>query len=204
MRGPVHRLSESLGVVPGATGETIGGALRGRLKPLGIRSGRYALFLPALLKPKPMLMRARLWTIWDGAKLPALPDGSQVSIAADPGWPPGLDTALGWLDAGPVHLRLDVAERVAGELAWATRHGASALPAGLAGRFAITPDLLPAVLRRLGFRLVPASVLAADAYGPAAPAMILPPRRRRPPQETAPDQPSRITGPFAALAALKR
>jgi ATP-dependent RNA helicase SUPV3L1/SUV3 len=205
MRGPVHRLTESLGVVPGPTEETIGAALRGRLKPLGVRAGRYALFLPALLKPKAMLMRARLWTVWDGAKLPALPDGSQVSIGPDPGWPAGLDTALGWLDAGPVRLRLDVAERVAGELAWATRHGASALPAGLAGRFAIKPDLLPAVLRRLGFRLVPATVLAAGAYGPAAPTMILPPRRRRPPQAEAADQPLRPAGgPFAALAALKR
>jgi ATP-dependent RNA helicase SUPV3L1/SUV3 len=205
IRGPVHLLTEALGVVPGATEDSIPSALRGRLKPLGVRAGRYALFLPALLKPRAMLMRARLWTIWDGGKLPALPGGGLVSIPSETSWPPGLAEALGWIDAGPVRVRLDVAERVAGELAWATRHGASALPAGLAGRFAVKAELLPAVLRRLGFRLVPASVLAADAFGPAAPAMILPPRRRRPVPEQENTPPARTgTGPFAALAALKR
>jgi ATP-dependent RNA helicase SUPV3L1/SUV3 len=205
IRGPVHRLSEALGVVLGAADDSIGGVVRGRLKALGIRSGRYALFLPALLKPKAMLMRARLLSIWDGVRLPALPDGGLVAIPADTAWPPGMAEALGWLDAGPVRVRLDVAERVAGELAWATRRGASALPAGLAGRFAVKAELLPAVLRRLGFRLAPASVLPADAYGPPAPAMLLPPRRRRlvAEQENAPAAPAGL-GPFAALAALKR
>jgi hypothetical protein len=48
-------------------------------------------------------------------------------------------------------------------------------------------------------------VLAADAYGPAAPAMILPPRRRRPAAEQENTPPARTgTGPFAALAALRR
>jgi len=138
-------------------------------------------------------------------KVPALPGGGLVSIPADTSWPSGLGEALGWLDAGPVRLRLDVAERVAGELAWATRHGASALPAALAGRLAVKAELLPAVLRRLGFRLVPASVLAAEAYGPPAPAMLLPPRRRRPAPEQENMPPGRHgAGPFAALAALKR
>jgi ATP-dependent RNA helicase SUPV3L1/SUV3 len=205
IRGPVHRLSEALGVVPGATDEAIPAALRGRLKPLGVRAGRFALFLPTLLKPRPMLMRARLWTIWEGVRLPALPAGGLVSIPADTSWPAGLAEALGWLDAGPVRLRLDVAERVAGELSWATRHGASALPAGLAGRFAVKAELLPAVLRRLGVRLAPASVLTPEEYGPPAPAMILPPRRRRPaPEQENTPRARVVAGPFAALAALKR
>jgi ATP-dependent RNA helicase SUPV3L1/SUV3 len=101
-----------------------------------------------------------------------------------------------------VLLRLDIAERVAAELAWAARRGATAVPAGLASRFSLKPDLLPVVLRRLGFRVLPAAGLAAEEYGPPAPAMILPLRRRRPAAEPAP-QP-RAHGPFAALAALKR
>ena len=75
-------------------------------------------------------------------------------------------------------LRLDIAERVAAELAWATRRGATALPAGLASRFSLKADMLPVVLRRLGFRIVPAGGLAANEFGPPAPAMILPLRRR--------------------------
>ena len=60
------------------------------------------------------------------------------------------------------------------------------MPAGLASRFSLKADLLPVVLRRLGFRVVPAEVLAADAYGPPAPAMLLPLRRRRPVGERRP------------------
>jgi ATP-dependent RNA helicase SUPV3L1/SUV3 len=109
---------------------------------------------------------------------------------------------MGWLEAGPVLLRLDIAERVAAELAWATRRGPTALPAGLASRFSLKVDLLPVVLRRLGFRVVPAGVLPADQFGPPAPAMLLPLRRRR----TVATQPLSVQapGPFAALAALKR
>jgi len=205
LRGPLHMLTEALGVVPGATEETVGAELRSRLKPIGVRAGRYALFMPALLKPRAMAMRARLWAVWEGAAMPALPDGGLVSIPPDPGgWPAGLADALGWLDAGPARLRIDVAERVAAELAWATRRGASALPAGLAGRFALKADLLPAVLRKLGFRLAPASVLAADQFGPPALAMLLPPRRRRAAGVGEPGPAVVASGPFAALAALKR
>jgi ATP-dependent RNA helicase SUPV3L1/SUV3 len=101
-----------------------------------------------------------------------------------------------------VLLRLDIAERVAAELAWSARRGATAMPAGLASRFALKADLLPVVLRRLGFRVVPAEVLAADAYGPPAPAMLLALRRRRAVASEA--TPVRTHGPFAALAVLKR
>jgi ATP-dependent RNA helicase SUPV3L1/SUV3 len=206
LRGPLHRLTEALGVVPGATEDWIGPDLRGKLKPIGVRAGRYALFMPALLKPRAMLMRARLWAIWNGTKLADLPDAGLVSTPSERSWPASLAEALGWLDAGPVWLRLDVAERVAGELGWSTRRGASALPAGLAARFAVKAELLPIVLRRLGFRLLPASVLTPDQYGPPAPAMILPPRRRRQAltEPVAPLPERAASGPFAALAALKR
>ena len=111
---------------------------------------------------------------------------------------------MGWLEAGPVLLRLDIAERVAAELAWATRRGATAMPAGLASRFSLKSDLLPVVLRRLGFRIVPAG-------GPGRGCSTV--RRRLPcccrcggggrvPRIAPPG--ARPHGPFAALAALKR
>ena len=100
-------------------------------------------------------------------------------------------------------LRLDIAERVAAELAWATRRGPTAMPAGLASRFSLKADLLPVVLRRLGFRVVP-----AERPGGGRSTV----RRRRPcccrcgagarSQAAAP--PVHAHGPFAALAALKR
>ncbi len=199
LRGPVHRLGEALGFLPAE--DEIAPELRARLKAIGVRAGRYALFLPAMLKPGPAAMRARLLALAQGVAMPVLPPPGKVSLPLAPDWPGGMAAALGWLEVGPGLLRVDIAEKVAAELAWAARNGATALPAGLASRFSVRADLLPVVLRRLGFRMMPAGGLSAAEYGPPAPAMILPPRRKRPP---VPPPLVVRSGPFAALAALKR
>ena len=90
IRGPVHRLSESLGVVAGPADDAIQGTARGRLKALGIRTGRYAMFLPALLKPRPMLTRARLWSIW-----------GRCQAAGSAAWRSGLHPRRDGVAAGP-------------------------------------------------------------------------------------------------------
>ena len=198
LRGLLHRLVEGLGVIsePG----DIAPALRGQLKTLGVQAGRHALFLPLLLKPRPAELRAALWGLARGVAPPSLPPAGAVSIAAPVDWPEGFAQAIGWLDVGPRLLRLDIAERLTAELAWAARRGAVPLPAGLASRLSIRAEMLPAVLRRLGFRLFPAAVLADGEYGPPAPAMMLPERRRRPVEAVAVPR----EGPFAALAALRQ
>ncbi len=204
LRGPLHRLTEALGLIPGVDAETLSPALRPQLRALGIRSGRFALFMPALMKPRAAAMRARLWSLHRGIAVPALPSSALVSVPADQsGWPAGFAAMLGWIEAGPILLRLDIAEKVAGELGYRSRRGPAALPAGLASRFAIKPDMLPAVLRQLGFRVLPAAGLGSDQQGPPAPAMLTPLRRRRPVVEEA--APVKVaTGPFAALAVLRR
>ena len=204
-RGPLHRLHESLGLVPGVDEETLAPELRTRLKAIGVRSGRFALFLPMVMKPHAALMRARLWSIQHGFALPALPGPGAVSLPAATDWPPGFAAAMGWLEAGPIHLRVDIAEKVAGELGYASRKGPALVPPGLASRFAIKADMVPAVLRALGFRVIPGGGLLPEAYGPPAPAMLVPLRRRRPNQPAPEPIPAPILhGPFAALAALKR
>jgi ATP-dependent RNA helicase SUPV3L1/SUV3 len=202
LRGMLHRLTESLGLIPGDEGDALPPRSRAALKAIGVKAGRFGLFLPALLKPRAAAMRRLLWCVQHGRAAPALPAPDLVSLPLQPDWPPGFAEAMGWLQAGPVLLRLDIAERVAAELAWAARRIATAVPAGLASRFSLKADLLPVVLRRLGFRVFPAVGLAADEYGPPAPAMILPLRRKRPAVEPAPQV--HAHGPFAALAVLKR
>ncbi|HEX4365836.1 MAG TPA: helicase-related protein [Rhodopila sp.] len=204
LRGPLHRLTESLGLIPGLDEETLSPDIRPRLRALGVRSGRFALFIPALLKARPAEMRARLWALHNSARTPVLPPAALVSIQAhQPDWPPAFAAMAGWVEAGPILLRLDIAEKIAGELGYRCRRGPSALPSGLASRFAIKPDMLPAVLRPLGFRVLPAAALHPDQVGPPAPAMLMPLRRRRPLTEAAPPQPA-ANGPFAALAVLRR
>ncbi len=204
LRGPLHRLTEALGVLPGSVGDGLDPALRTRLKVLGVKAGRFALFLPALLKPRACAMRAWLWALQRGIAVPvAFPPPGAVALAPPPDWPAGFAEALGWVNAGPVLLRLDIAERVVAELAWATRRRSAALPAGLANRLSIRPELVPAVLRRLGFRVVPGASLPAGQYGPPAPPMVAPLRRQVPSHATAPEPALGAEGPFAALAALK-
>jgi ATP-dependent RNA helicase SUPV3L1/SUV3 len=200
-RGLLHRLTEALGLMVGDEGEQLTPKARAALKAIGVKAGRFGLYLPALLKPGAAAMRARLWSVQHGVPAPDLPAPDLVSLPRQQEWPAGFGEAMGWLEAGPALLRLDIAERVAAELAWATRRGAAAMPWGLASRFSVKADLLPVVLRRLGFRVLPAGVASADEFGPPAPAMLLPLRRRR----TGPDPavPIQAHHPFAALAALK-
>jgi ATP-dependent RNA helicase SUPV3L1/SUV3 len=203
LRGPLHRLTEALGIIPEE--DTVSGELRSWLRALGVRAGRFALFMPALLKPRAALMRMRLWTLHRGIALPDLPHAALVSVPADqPDWPAGFAAAAGWVEAGPILLRLDIAEKIAGELGYRARRGPAALPDGLASRMAIKADLLPAVLRQVGFRVLPAGGLMAEQQGPPAPAMLTPLKRRRPsaPRPAPPAKPA--SGPFAALAVLRR
>ena len=203
LRGPLHELIEAGGVVPGATDGAIPPALRGRLKALGARAGRFALFIPALLKPRAVARRAQLWALRHGVPVPALPHPGQVAMAPPPDWPPGFAAAMGWVAAGPVLLRLDVTERIAAELNWATRGGPAPVPPDLPSRLAIRADALPAVLHGLGLHLRPGPALTAEEHGPPAPPLMH--AARRPARRTRPAQPPvRPDSPFAALAGLRR
>ncbi|WP_419728393.1 helicase-related protein [Lichenicola sp.] len=150
--------------------------LRARLKPLGVRAGRFAVFMPALLKPRPARLRAMLLAIRAGIPLPTLPQEGRISMPRDTldGAQAGFLTKLGWVECGPLLLRLDIAERVAGELLWLTRRRPTALPADLASRLSTRTELLPLVLPALGVRMLPPVALPDDAFGPPPPAMLGP------------------------------
>ena len=197
LRGLLHRVMEAGGVEPDAT--ELDGPARGALKALGVRAGRFALFVPALLKPRAMARRAALWALAARVPTPPLPSSSVVAVA--PFGPPGFAEAMGFVPAGPVLIRLDVAERIAAELAWLSRDRAAMLPDGLAPRLAVRAEQLPAVLRALGVRIVPGVTLPDAEYGPPAPPMMQTTRPRRRPAVTSVPVPE---GPFAALGQLRR
>ncbi|WP_245870125.1 helicase-related protein [Teichococcus rhizosphaerae] len=172
LRGPAFRLREYLGLVPGGTEAEVNPELRQKLKAIGIRAGRFALYLPEMLKPKPMALRAQLWALKADCDVPSVPGGGLVSVPPPEGWPEGFAATMGWVQAGPVLLRLDVAERVAGELGHLTRRAPAMLPPDVASRLGVKADILPGVLQALGFRLLAPEPMAEDAFGPPAPAMV--------------------------------
>lgn len=197
LRGPAFQLRETLGLKPGDTRNNIGHELRAKLKAIGIRAGRFALYVPEALKPRPMALRAQLWALSFDLPTPPLPAPGLVSIPTDGvmalSWPEGFSAIMGWVSAGPVLLRLDVAERVAAELGYLTRRAPAPLPPEILGRFGIKGDMLEPVLTALGFRLIPSEVLAEDMQGPVLPAMVAWARPAAPPRRQ--NQPNRGRGP---------
>jgi ATP-dependent RNA helicase SUPV3L1/SUV3 len=198
LRGPMHVLGEGLGVVPGPA--LFSPALRGRLRALGVKTGSFALFMPALLKPAALRLRALLWALAEGrAEVPALPAPGSIAWRDGDAAAPGFAAAMGWLPAGPVFIRLDVAERVAAELTAATRRQPIALSPALGPRLGVKSAELPAVLRGLGFRLVPQAGEAAPMLAPLRAGM-----RRRVAGVPSADLAPVPAGPFASLAVLHR
>ena len=204
LRGALHRLGENLGLVAGVDEDVVAPALRPKLRQLGVRLGRLALFVPAALKPRTAAMRARLWALAHGVPVPDLPAGSVVSMPIRQDWPEGFAAAMGWVECGRVLIRLDIAERIAGELGHLTRGGAIMLPRNLGSRFAVATDLVPVILRRLGFSIAPGGGLPPEAFGPPTPAMLTRLRQRRPRAAIPVARAIPASGAFAALAALKR
>ncbi len=189
LRGPAFQLREALGLAPGNTNDSITQDLRQKLKAIGVRAGRFALFVPEALKPRAMALRAQLWALARNIPTPALPAPGLVALqireakegeeAPPPaGWPPGFATAIGWLPAGSVMLRLDVAERIAAELGYLTRRAPAMLPPDLASRLGVKGDTLAAALAALGFRLLEAPPLAENEFGPPVPVRVAAPRPR--------------------------
>ncbi|WP_149540824.1 helicase-related protein [Siccirubricoccus phaeus] len=210
LRGPAYQLRESLGLAPGNTDGTVPPDLRQKLKAIGVRAGRYALFVPEALKPRAMALRAQIWSLIRNIETPALPAPGLVALQlreaaegeANPpppaGWPSGFAQAMGWLPAGPVLLRLDVAERIAGELAYLTRRAPAPPPPDLASRLGVKADMLGVALSALGFRLLEPVPLEEGQYGPPTPLRVAQPRpqhHRGPRQGQGPRDGQRHGGP---------
>jgi ATP-dependent RNA helicase SUPV3L1/SUV3 len=194
LRGPAFRLREELGLAMGRTDPEIRPDLRQKLKGIGIRAGRYALFVPEAMKPKAMALRAQLWSLLRGIETPRLPGGGLIAVPAREDWPRGFAETMGWLPAGPVLLRLDVAERIAGEIGHLTRRAPAMLPGDLASRLGVKGDVLGPVLEAMGFRLMPAEVLEEKAFGPPAPARIAHARPARPEHHRGPRRADQARG----------
>jgi len=193
LRASAFLLTEGLGLAPALEPRPERPA-RLLLRRHGIEAGRLALFLPALLKPKAARLRAILWAVHHGSAVPEASAPSLVSLPAKPdSWPEGFAGAMGWIPAGPLLLRLDIAERVAGDLAHLVREGPAKVPDGLSSRLGCSPAAIPAVLRALGFR----TQLSEDG------ALLVRAMRRKTASAAEPVA-AKEAGPFGALVALRR
>jgi ATP-dependent RNA helicase SUPV3L1/SUV3 len=153
-RGLAYQLVESLGTVARRRALEAAGQLsradRESLRACGVRIGFATLYLPALLKPAAVRLRALLWFAWTGIQhAPPAPGAVTVKIACDA--PEEFYEAVGYPVLDGRAVRADILERIDGALRQATRKGAHAVTPevmSLAGLSADDTAALLVALRR--------------------------------------------------------
>lgn len=215
LRGLMHGLLEQGGLMPLPPAHYLTPRNAAFLRKQGITTGPTTFFCPALLRPQAMALRALLLAIHTQSPAPPLPRMGAVSFKPSPERPlsaqeSALLARIGWVKAGPVWLRLDIAEDTRRTLAHLAQTTCAALPQGLASRLGITTATLPEVLNGLGIRLYPPTPMGKQHYGPPAPLLLRPVKQgvaaRTPHKRPALPRraPIRADSPFAALAVLQK
>jgi ATP-dependent RNA helicase SUPV3L1/SUV3 len=153
-RGLAFALAESLGTVPrreaAAQVAALSSADRTALARLGVTVGRLTVFLPALLRPEVLRLRARLFAARHGGPDAAAPDGIP-SLPVDASRPAAFYTACGYQAVGPWAVRVDRLDRAAALVARLSREGPFRLPAELEALLGRSPAELPALVKALGY-----------------------------------------------------
>ena len=128
-KGLAFSLFEGLGTLPAMA---VLQQLRGlsetdkpRLARLGLRFGVESIYLPDLLKPAPIELRALLWNLYHGTEgvFHAPPPAGRVAIDAVEGVPDDFWLAVGYRRLGGRVMRVDMVERVALIVRNAAREG---------------------------------------------------------------------------------
>ena len=198
-RGLAYQLIERLGSMPRRLASREIKALtledRAALSRLGVRIGRQAVFLPAMLGPAPRAARALLWAVHAGSdRTPPTPLGEALSMPFDSTVPNAFYQAIGYRRAGPVALRLDAVERILARAGKLLRGGPFAPTSPMAALAGCDLAGFGAVLSGLGYRAEAPDAQGVVFYG--APSRSRHHGRRR--RETA-----NPCSPFAKLASLR-
>ncbi|HSD26040.1 MAG TPA: helicase-related protein, partial [Vicinamibacteria bacterium] len=153
-RGLAFALAEGLGAVARRAVARQVGALtaddRRDLSRLGVTTGRLAVFLPALLRPEALGLRARLFAIREKRPAEAGP-GGPPSVPRDPRQPAAFYLACGYLPAGPRAVRLDRMEQAAAVASRLSRGGPFVPPRELPKVLGCRLEEAKAVLTAIGY-----------------------------------------------------
>jgi ATP-dependent RNA helicase SUPV3L1/SUV3 len=194
-RGLTYQLGEALGSLPAAQVAAQRAALssadRASLARLGVRLGTEFVYFERLLKPDAVALRALLWSIREGAPLPApIPAPGRLSLPREAD--PAFYAAIGYAPLGGRALRLDRVERLAAAARGLARQGKFSATPELAQIAMSSMDDLTPMLVGLGYRAIVAEGSVTFHPRPR------PKRRSRPPAPQAAED-----NPFAKLRALR-
>jgi ATP-dependent RNA helicase SUPV3L1/SUV3 len=159
-RGLAYRLIESFGSLPRCEARDLAADLmpadRRRLGACGVRFGLESIFMPAMLKPRAMRLRALLWSVRRGATIVAAPEPGRVSLAPSEGVGTEFYEACGYRVIGGQALRVDMLDRFALRLRRDSRSGPVALTAEHLSLVGLPAESAAAVVCALGYRSVAA------------------------------------------------
>lgn len=155
-RGLIFQLREGLGSMVRATGQAQIAALttadRKALRAQGVRIGVTSVFMPSLLKPKAMRLRAHLWSAMQQAPSYAIPAPGRVSVTHAGAVPNEFLEAIGYRAIGGNAVRLDILDRVAVRLIKLAKQGPFEMPAELPSMLGMGIEPAEAIILSLGYK----------------------------------------------------
>ena len=157
VRGLAFQVVDGFGVLPRkAAGQQLKALEKrdyGTLRHLGVKLGRREIFMPALMKPKSAVLAAKLWAVFkELKKVPDLPPPGRVSLPlGDKGDLQFLRVA-GYRRAGPLVVRVDILERLIGQLRKRAARGVFAPDPDLLNLVGCTLEQMVGVLESLGYK----------------------------------------------------
>jgi ATP-dependent RNA helicase SUPV3L1/SUV3 len=154
-RGVAFQLREGLGSVLRASAQQQIAALsagdRKALRANGVRIGVETVFIPALLKPKALRLRALLWNAFNQISDCMPPAPGRVSATRDQKTPDEFYAAIGYRVVGDHVVRIDIVDRAALSLIRLFRKGPFDLPRDFAAMLGMGNDQAEMVAAALGF-----------------------------------------------------
>ncbi len=157
--GILYQITEGLGNAPRNSLNSLIKGLNDQdklgLTKLGLRFGIHTVFIPDLLKPRPIKLLAILWRIFNDDKAllkPLIP--GRVSIPNDVRIHDNLYRAVGFVQLGAQMIRLDIVERLAAMLRKAAKNGEFLLNSEMLSLVGLNYTELAVVIQYLGYKQI--------------------------------------------------
>ena len=159
-RGLAFMLFEGLGTIPSAAASQqvrgLAEADRPRLARLGLRLGVESIYLPDMLKPAQISLRALLWNLQysEIGAFHAPPPAGRVTIDCPDGVPDAFWLAVGYRRLGGRVMRVDMVERVAQIVRTAAREGQFRISEDMLSLAGATREQMAAMLLDMNCKIV--------------------------------------------------
>jgi len=208
LSGPVRGLAFQLGEALGSMRRRDAAAQlavlspddRRALRQFGVRLGVESVWVPALLRPRALAMRALLWSVFRAAAPLAPPVPGLVTVAPADGVPSAFYEAVGYRSCGARAVRIDILERLAVQLLRLARKGPFAITTDMTSLLGLGAADTGGVIAALGYRAGDDGMFAA---GPGRRVQKSKPEKAGIRRARARNRAVNPDSPFAKLATLR-